>query len=110
MQWTSHFFQVVTVASCNEYLSLQKKKKKKKVSSGSLLPPAAASVEATDGPSTSDVPAAVADPTLAAGPTPADTPMLPAAPLSVTPDFPDTAVSSVMCFWAEDVDIPVDIA
>lgn len=80
------------------------------VSSGSLLPPAAASMEATDGPSTSDVPAAVADPTLAAGPTPADTPMLPAAPLSVTPDFPDTAVSSAMCLWAEDVDIPVDIA
>ena len=80
------------------------------VSSGSLLPPAAASMEVTDGPSTSDVPAAVADPTLAAGPTPADTPMLPAAPLSVTPDFPDTAVSSAMCLWAEDVDIPVDIA
>ncbi len=35
-------------------------------------------MEATDGPSTSTVPAAVADPTLAAGPTPVDTPMLPA--------------------------------
>jgi len=33
MQWTSHFFEVVIVASCNEYLSLQKKKKKKKASS-----------------------------------------------------------------------------
>ena len=30
MQWTSHFFEVVIVASCNEYLSLPKKKKKKK--------------------------------------------------------------------------------
>ena len=40
------------------------------VSSGSLLPPAAASIEATDGPSTSDMPSAVADPTPAAGPTP----------------------------------------
>ncbi len=25
MQWTSHFFEVVIVASCNEYLSLPKK-------------------------------------------------------------------------------------
>jgi len=30
MQWTSHFFEVVIVASCNEYLSLTKKKEKKK--------------------------------------------------------------------------------
>jgi hypothetical protein len=67
-------------------------------------------MEATDGPSTSAVPAAVADPTLAAGPSLADTPMLPAVPLSVPPDFHDTAVSSAMCLWAEDVDIPVDIA
>ncbi len=29
MQWTSHFFEVIIVASCNEYLSLPKKKKKK---------------------------------------------------------------------------------
>jgi len=29
MQWTSRFFEVVIVASCNEYLSLPKKKKKK---------------------------------------------------------------------------------
>jgi len=28
MQWTSRFFEVVIVASCNEYLSLNKKKKK----------------------------------------------------------------------------------
>jgi len=28
MQWTSRFFEVVIVASCNEYLSLPKKKKK----------------------------------------------------------------------------------
>ncbi|DBA97740.1 TPA: hypothetical protein ACH3X3_012620 [Trebouxia sp. C0006] len=77
---------------------------------GSLLPPAAASMEATDGPSTSAVPAAVADHILAVGPTPADTPMLPVVPLSVAPDFPDTAVSSAMCLCAEDVDIPVDIA
>ena len=28
MQWTSHFFEVVIVASCNEYLFLPKKKKK----------------------------------------------------------------------------------
>jgi len=28
----SHFFEVVIVASCNEYLSFPKKKKKKKVS------------------------------------------------------------------------------
>jgi len=80
------------------------------VSSSSLLTPAAASMDATDGPSTSAVSAAVADPTFAAGPTPADTPMLPAVPLSVPPDFPDTAVSSAMYLWAEDVDIPVDIA
>ena len=46
----------------------------------------------------------------AAGPTPADTPMLPAMPLLVPPDFPDTAVSSAMCLWAEDVDNSVDIA
>jgi len=39
-----------------------------------------------------------------------DTPMLPAVPLLVPPDFPDTAVSSATCLWAEDVDIPVDIA
>jgi len=30
MQWTSHFFEVVIVASCNEYLSLPKKRKKEK--------------------------------------------------------------------------------
>ncbi len=36
--------------------------------------------------------------------------MLPAVPLSVPPEFPDTAVSSAMCLWAEDVDLPVDIA
>ena len=29
MQWTSHFFEVVIVASCNEYLSLPKESKKK---------------------------------------------------------------------------------
>ena len=46
----------------------------------------------------------------AAGATPADTPMLPAMPLLVPPDFPDTAVSSAMCLWAEDVDNSVDIA
>jgi len=91
-------------------LDPQQSKSVAQVSSGSLLPPAAASMEATDGPSTSAVPLAVADPTLAAGPTLADTPMLPAVPLSVPSDFPDTAVSSAMCLWAEDVDIPVDIA
>ena len=67
-------------------------------------------MEATDSPSTSAVPAAVADPTLTAGPTPPDTPTLPVVPLSVPPDFPDTAVSSAMCLWAEDVAMPVDIA
>ncbi len=56
------------------------------------------------------VPATVAVLTLAAGPTPADTPMLPGVPLSVPPDFPDTAVSSAMCLWAEDDDIPDGIA
>ncbi len=66
-------------------------------------------MQATDGPSTSAVPATVADPALAAGFMPADTPMLPAEPLLVPPDFPDTAVSSAMCLWAEDVDIRVDI-
>ncbi len=66
-------------------------------------------MEATDEPSTSAVPA-VADPTLAAGPTLADIPKLPAVPLLVPPDFPDPAVSSAMCFWAENVDEPVDIA
>ncbi len=30
LQWTSRFFEIVIVASCNEYLSLPKKKKKKK--------------------------------------------------------------------------------
>ena len=49
-------------------------------------------------------------PALAAEPPPDDTPMLPAMPLLVPPDFPDTAVSSAMCLWAEDVDVPVDIA
>ncbi len=96
-------------------LDPQQSKSVAQVSCGSLLSPAAAaaaSMQATDGSSTSAVPAAVADPALAAGPAPADTPMLPAAamPLSVPPDFPDTAVSSAMCLWAEDVDIPVDIA
>ncbi|DBA69815.1 TPA: hypothetical protein ACH3X2_012534 [Trebouxia sp. C0005] len=67
-------------------------------------------MQATNGPSTSAVPATVADPALASGPMPADTPMLPAVPLLVPLDLPDTAVSSAMCLWAEDVDIPVDIA
>ncbi len=62
------------------------------------------------GPSTSAVPTAAADPALAAEPPPDDTPMLPAVPLLVPPDFPDTAVSSAMCLWAEDVDRYVDIA
>ncbi len=30
-------------------------------------------------------------------------------PLSVPPDFPDTVISFAMSFWAQDVDIPVDI-
>ncbi len=80
------------------------------VSSGSLLTPATAFMQATDGPSTSAVPTLAADPALAAKPPPDDTPMLPAVPLLVPPDFPDTAVSSAMCLWAEDVDVPVDIA
>ena len=80
------------------------------VSSGSLLTPATAPMQATDGPSTSAVPTLAADPALAAEPPPDDTPMLPAVPLLVPPDFPDTAVSSAMCLWAEDVDVPVDIA
>ena len=80
------------------------------VSSGSLLTPATAPMQATDGPSTSAVPTLAADPALAAEPLPGDTPMLPAVPLLVPPDFLDTAVSSAMCLWAEDVDIPVDIA
>ena len=80
------------------------------VSSGSLLTPATAPMRATDGPSTSIVPTLAADPALAAEPPPDDTPMLPAVPLLVPPDFPDTAVSSAMCLWAEDVDVPVDIA
>ena len=29
VQWTSHFFEVVIVASCNEYLSLPKNNNKK---------------------------------------------------------------------------------
>ncbi|DBA89966.1 TPA: hypothetical protein ACH3X2_004386 [Trebouxia sp. C0005] len=80
------------------------------ISLGSLPAPAAVSMQATDGPSTSAVPATVTDPALGSGPTPADTPMLPAAPMLVPPDLPDTAMSSAMCLWAEDVDIPVDIA
>jgi len=80
------------------------------VSSGSLLTPATAPMQAADGPSTSAVPTLAADPALAAEPPPDDTPMLPAVPLLVPPDFPDTAVSSAMCLWAEDVDVPVDIA
>ena len=47
-------------------LDPQQSKSVAQVSSASLLPPAAASTEATDGPSTSAVPAAVADPILAA--------------------------------------------
>ena len=88
----------------------QQSKSAAQVSSGSLLTPAAASMQSTEGPSTPAVPAAVADPALAAGPTPADTPMLPAEPLLMPPDFPDPAVSSAMCLWAEDVDIPVAVA
>jgi len=97
-------------------LDLDPQQSKSAAQVSSLLTPAAASMQATDGPSTSAVPATVADPALAAGPTPADTPMLPAEPLLVPPDFPDTAVSSAhmlssaMCIWAEDVDIPVDVA
>ena len=79
-------------------LDPQQSKSVAQVNSGALLPPAAACMKATDGPSTSAVPAAVADPTFAAGPTPADTPMLPVVPLSVPPEYPDTAVSSAMCF------------
>ena len=75
-----------------------------------MVTPAAASMQATDGPSPSAVPATVADPALAAEPTRADTPMLPAEPLLVPRDIPDTAVSSAMCLWAQDVDIPVDVA
>jgi len=37
------------------------------------------------------------------------TPPLPLS-LRLPPDVPDTAVSSAMCLWAEDVDVPVDIA
>ena len=36
--------------------------------------------------------------------------MLPAVLLLVPPDLPHTAVSSAICLWAEDIDIPVDIA
>jgi len=56
-------------------------------------------MQTTDGPSTSAVPASEADPTLVAGP--ANTPMLPAVPLSVPPDFPDTAVSSMPCAYGQ---------
>jgi len=37
MQWTSRFFEVVIVASCNEYLSLPKKKKKEKNGKAGLI-------------------------------------------------------------------------
>jgi len=30
MQWTSQFFEVVIVASCNEYFSLKKEEKREK--------------------------------------------------------------------------------
>ncbi|KAL0019350.1 hypothetical protein WJX77_012466 [Trebouxia sp. C0004] len=61
-------------------LDPQQSKSAAQASSGSLLTLAEASMQAIDGPSTSDVPASVADPALAAGPPPADTPMLPAMP------------------------------
>jgi hypothetical protein len=35
--------------------------------------------------------------------------MLPAEPLVMQPDIPDTAVSSAMCSKTERVDIPVDV-
>ena len=89
-------------------LDPQLSKSAAQLSSGSLLTPAAASIQATDDPPTSAVPAA--NPALAAGPPPDDTPTLPAVPEMVPPDIPGTAVSSAMCIWAEDVDIPVDIA
>ena len=88
----------------------QQSKSAAQVSSGSLLTPSAASMQATESPSTLAVPAAVADPAVAAGPTPTDTPMLPTEPLLMPPEFPDPAVSSAMCLWAEDVDIPVAVA
>ncbi|DBA67627.1 TPA: hypothetical protein ACH3X2_001364 [Trebouxia sp. C0005] len=90
-------------------LDLQHSKSAAQGSSSSLPALVAISMQAADGASTSAVPAAVADPALVSGPTPADTPMLPAVPLLVSPDLPDTAASSAMCLWAEDVDIPVDI-
>ena len=37
MQWTSRFFEVVIVASCDEYLSLPKKKLKKRIPQLQLL-------------------------------------------------------------------------
>ncbi len=80
------------------------------VSSSSQLTLAAAPMQTTDGPSTSAVPTAAANPAFATDPLLDDTPMLSAVPLSVPPDFLETAVSSAMCSWAEDVDIPVDIA
>ncbi|DBA66565.1 TPA: hypothetical protein ACH3X2_002281 [Trebouxia sp. C0005] len=91
-------------------LDPQQSKSAAQFSPGSLPTPVAVSMQATNGPSTSAVPATVADPALASGPMPADTPMLPAVPLLVPLDLLDTAVSSAMCLWAEDVDIPVDIA
>ena len=53
--------------------AVQQSKPAAQVSSGSLPTPVAASIQATDGPSTSALPAAVADLALAAWPMPADT-------------------------------------
>ena len=82
------------------------------VSSDSLPNLAAAPMQTAPGPSSSaaTVATATANTALAAEPQPADVPMPPALPLPLPPDFPDSAVSSAMCLWAEEMEIPVDVA
>ena len=67
-------------------------------------------MQTTAGPSPSAAVASAADAAPAPEPQLVDAPMLPALPLPLPPDFPDTTVSSAMCLWAEEVDISVDIA
>ena len=67
-------------------------------------------MQATASPLTSATAAAATDAAPATEPQLVDAPMPPALPLPLPLDFPDTAVSSAMCLWAEELEISIDIA
>ena len=67
-------------------------------------------MQVTASPSASAAVASAAHAAPAPEPQLVDAPMLPALPLPLPADFPDTTVSSAMCLWAEEVDIAIDIA